>query len=117
MSRLRQGLDASVSGTTGRAPDAAYPVAYPMASTRLPRFACSLGVWRALGARTFSRTSRSPTARVSGDGRGRSLGMDLAVVGGQRGGWLPVAPIKLLASLPCTYISTAPTDETEGGGS
>lgn len=43
--------------------------------------------------------------------------MDQEVVGGQRGGWLPVALINLFASLPCIYISRAPTDELEGGGS
>ena len=117
MTQLRQRLDASVPGTTGRAPDAGYPVAYPMASKRRARFACSLGVWRPLEARTFSRTSRSLTAWAGGYGRASSQGIDQEILGGQRGGWLPVALVNLPASLPRTYIFTAPTDELEGGGS
>jgi hypothetical protein len=117
MTRLRQRLDASVPGTTGRAPDTAYPVAYPVALVRRQRLACSLDVPRRLGARTISRTSRSLTARVGGDGRASFPGADRQISGGQRGGWLPVALINLPASFPCTYITTAPTDALEGGES
>src|SRR4051812_34225821 len=115
MTWLHQGLDARVSGPTGRTPDDAYPVGYPMASTSLLRFTCSLCVRWSLEARTISRTSRSITARVGGDRRARSQGMDRELLGGRGGGGLPVALIKSPASLPCTYISTAPTDEMEGG--
>ena len=117
MTSFRRRIDRSVPGTTGRARDTAYPVAYPMASSQLPRLACSFGArWR-LGARTFSRTSRSLTARVGADGRATSQGIGRGIAGGERGSWLPVALINLLTSLPCTYISTAPTEELEGGGS
>jgi hypothetical protein len=117
MTRMHPRVEANVRGTTGRTPDTGYPVAYPLASMCLPRFACSLDVWRPLEARTISRTSRSPTARVGGDGRERSREVDQQIVGGQRGGCLPVALINLPTSLPYTYISAAPTDELEGGGS
>jgi hypothetical protein len=117
MSRLSRERDLSAVGTTGRAPDTDYPVAYPMASSWLPRFACSLGVRGPLAARTFSRTSRSLTAGAGVDGSVWSRGMHQEFLGGQRGGWLPVALINFPLSLPCTCISTAPTDEMEGGGS
>jgi hypothetical protein len=117
MTWLGQRLEASVSGTTGRARNAGYPVAYPMASRCLRLLACSLGARQSLGARTISRTSRSLTAGVGGVAREKSQGIDRENIGGQRGGWLPVALIKLSASLPCTYICGAPTGELEGGGS
>jgi hypothetical protein len=117
MTSLRPRIHTSAPGTTGRAPDVDYPVAYPMASTRMQRLACSLGVGRPLGARTISRTSRSLPALASRNRIWRYRAMVHGIVGGQAGGCLPVALINLPATLPCTYIPTAPTDEPEGGGS
>lgn len=117
MSCPRHHADVQVLRTAGRTPGEAYPVGYPITWPRLVRLACSVGVGSPTGARTFSLTSSSRCAAGANDSPSELGGWARGIIRGEREGWLPVALLIFLISLPIASASTAPTDEVEGGGS